>query len=110
MASLVKRYDNHSGYHGLYDTALWKRARKAQLNTNPLCFMCTKQGLTTQASIVDHIKPHKGDTSLFYDRENLQSLCKLHHDSSKQKQERTGIEPGADVNGYPVDKNHHWNK
>lgn len=110
MASLVKRYDNKSGYHGLYDTALWKRMRKQQLNAHPLCVMCIKQWITTQACIVDHITPHKGNTTLFYDSDNLQSLCKLHHDSSKQSHERSGIERGADLNGYPIDKHHHWNR
>lgn len=112
MASLVtnKRYDNHSGYHWLYDTPRWKRLRKLHLYMQPQCIFCIKQGLTTEAKIVDHIRPHKGDADLFYDSTNLQSLCKLHHDSSKQRHERTGVEPGADINGYPIDTKHHWNK
>lgn len=33
-----------------------------------------------EASIVDHIIPHKGDKQLFWDRDNWQPLCKKHHD------------------------------
>jgi 5-methylcytosine-specific restriction protein A len=29
----------------------------------------------TEATDVDHIKPHKGDMTLFWDRTNWQSLC-----------------------------------
>jgi 5-methylcytosine-specific restriction protein A len=32
------------------------------------------------AEVVDHIKPHKGDMTLFWDENNWQSLCKMHHD------------------------------
>jgi 5-methylcytosine-specific restriction protein A len=29
---------------------------------------------------VDHIRPHRGEQSLFFDRANLQGLCKPCHD------------------------------
>ena len=32
------------------------------------------------ASVVDHIKPHKGDYDLFWDEANHQALCKRCHD------------------------------
>lgn len=70
--------------------------------------MCAKANKITAATVVDHIKKHEGDIVLFLDAENLQSLCKLHHDSSKQKQEKTGIEHGCDPSGMPIDSNHHW--
>ena len=31
------------------------------------------------ATVVDHIMPHKGDNTLFWDRDNWQSLCKRFH-------------------------------
>jgi len=36
--------------------------------------------MVTNATVVDHIIPHKGDYKLMYDQNNLQSLCKYHHD------------------------------
>ena len=42
------------------------------------------------ASIVDHIKPHKGDQRLFWGPSNHQSLCQPHHYSTKQREELTG--------------------
>ena len=34
----------------------------------------------TRATVVDHIRPHRGDWALFVDPANHQSLCKRHHD------------------------------
>lgn len=53
----------------------------------PLCVMCSAEGVTTAAEVVDHIKPHRGDQQLFWDQSNWQSLCKTHHDSDKARQE-----------------------
>ena len=69
----------------------------------PLCVRCAQLGKTTPATVVDHITPHKGDEFLFYDRANLQALCKACHDGWKQRQEIGALERhefGAD--GFPV--------
>lgn len=55
---------------------------------HPLCVMCSAEARTMAASVVDHIKPHRGDQTLFWDRTNWQPLCKPHHDSDKARQER----------------------
>jgi 5-methylcytosine-specific restriction endonuclease McrA len=52
--------------------------------------MCKTQGKVTEATVVDHIIPHKGDEALFWDIHNWQSLCKRHHDSDKRKAELRG--------------------
>jgi 5-methylcytosine-specific restriction protein A len=36
-------------------------------------------GRTTEAKVVDHIVPHRGDAALFWAESNWQSLCVLHH-------------------------------
>ena len=61
-----------------YGTA-WNKARKRYLETHPLCVECLKQGRYVKATDVDHIKPHRGDSVLFWDRSNWQSLCHRHH-------------------------------
>ena len=58
----------------------WQRARKLFLSRNPLCAECEKQGKYVQATVVDHIVPHKGDQTLFWDEDNWQPLCKRCHD------------------------------
>lgn len=66
--------------------------------------------MVTLATVVDHKVRHKGDEAIFYNPDNLQSLCKQHHDSTKQREEIHGIVLGCDEKGTPIDKNHHWNK
>lgn len=58
---------------------------------------------------MDHTIPHKGDPALFFNPDNLQSLCKTHHDSTKQREEKQGGAIGCDANGVPLDGGHHWN-
>ena len=79
------------------------------MDQNPLCVMCEADGRITLAQICDHIRPHKGNEVLFY-AGPFQSLCKLHHDSTKQRMENKPIEIGGDLNGNPIDKNSHWYK
>lgn len=65
--------------------------------------MCKARGVTTEATEVDHIEAHKGDTRKFFDRRNLQSLCKPDH-SAKTRHEMTGCGyKGSDSQGYPAD-------
>ena len=62
-----------------YD-ARWQKARAAYLKRRPLCAECQKNGALTPATVVDHIIPHRGDRSLFWDERNWQPLCKGCHD------------------------------
>jgi 5-methylcytosine-specific restriction protein A len=68
----------------------WQKAREEHLAENPLCVRCEEQGDVTPATVVDHIIPHRGDMTLFWDRKNWQSLCKTHHSSDKQREEAGG--------------------
>lgn len=71
-----------------YGTA-WNRARKRYLETHPLCVECMKQGRYVKATDVDHIKPHRGDSVLFWDRSNWQSLCHRHHSIKTRNEDHT---------------------
>ena len=97
-------------YHNLYNTKQWRRLRYYQLLKRPLCKFCADLGLIVNATIVDHIKPHKGNESLMFDENNLQSLCKVCHDKVKATIERKGYLIGSDINGMPADVNSHWYK
>ena len=81
------RSDKHSSNERGYGAA-WQRAREQFLRSSPLCVMCSHEGKTTAATVVDHIKPHRGDAELFWDQGNWQPLCKTHHDSDKARLER----------------------
>ncbi len=58
----------------------WQKARKTYLREHPLCVKCMAEGKLTEATVVDHIRPHRGDPVLFWDKKNWQSLCKPCHD------------------------------
>ena len=62
-----------------YD-ARWRKARAAFLRAHPVCLECEAEGKLIAATVVDHVVPHKGDASRFWDRTNWQPLCKAHHD------------------------------
>lgn len=65
----------------------WQKYRLSFLRSNPLCSYCMRDGRVTEATVVDHIEPHKGDQKLFWDTENHQSLCMPCHSSVKQREE-----------------------
>lgn len=110
---MSKRRDSRStkaqAWRGWYSLAAWKARRLDQLTREPLCRMCLEDGHTTAATVADHIIEHKGDPDLFWHGE-LQSLCKTHHDATKQQIEKGGYSSAADLDGYPTDPNHPANK
>jgi len=96
-----KRTATERGY-----TWAWTKARNAYLAEHPLCVMCQamKPPMVTAANVVDHITPHQGDQTLFWDSDNnWQALCKPHHDGDKQMLERSGEKRAEfDVSGRVV--------
>ncbi|MCY1313575.1 hypothetical protein D9M70_641120 [compost metagenome] len=86
--------------------------------------MCSKDESPVAAVIVDHrILPRLRDAKasgdperiaeawrLFWSRDNWQSLCKLCHDSTKQRLEKSGRLAGCSADGRPLDPRHHWNR
>lgn len=69
-----------------YDSQ-WRKARKGYLRKHPVCVQCLEEGQVIEATIVDHIIPHKGDKALFWDSSNWQPLCKRHHDIKTVKED-----------------------
>ncbi|WP_225783343.1 HNH endonuclease [Xenophilus sp. Marseille-Q4582] len=83
----------------------WQRERKAFLARpeNVLCVMCSAERRVTIATVVDHIVPHKGDEVLMWDQTNWQPLCKRHHDSDKQAEEKGRKRRVVGPDGWPTD-------
>lgn len=70
-----------------YDSR-WRKARKRFLAAHPLCVQCKSRNKIVSAAVVDHIIPHRGDSSLFWDESNWQALCKSCHDSKTMTDDR----------------------
>jgi 5-methylcytosine-specific restriction protein A len=67
-----KRSKNRN--HKIYNYR-WNKVRTGFLQNNPLCVKCKEKGIINPANVVDHIKPHNGSYSLFWDHTNWQALC-----------------------------------
>lgn len=92
----------------VYGNRRWRALREWFLRDHATCRLCEETGRTTLATVVDHIRPHKGDQTLFWDTANLQALCKPCHDGAKQQLERVGYLRGSRADGVPLDAGHHW--
>lgn len=65
--------------HRWYVSSRWQRLRADILRRDPFCRTCLLTGLRTLTVDIDHIHKHQGQALLFWDRENLQGLCKACH-------------------------------
>ena len=68
--------------------AAWRRESKKFLFEHPYCVQCFEENRMVPATVVDHIKPHRGDQTLFWDKNNWQALCKHHHDVKTMTEDR----------------------
>jgi len=67
-----------------YQSKAWRELRRWHLAQYPYCVECLHDGKAKAEAIprrpnVDHIKPHKGCSGMFFDLTNLQTLCHSHH-------------------------------
>lgn len=75
----AKRSASSRGY-----TSKWQKESRRYLRDNPLCVMCKANGRFVEATVVDHIVPHRGNQKLFWDKNNWQALCKPCHDKKNR--------------------------
>jgi 5-methylcytosine-specific restriction endonuclease McrA len=98
-----QRSPEAAAYHRWYSTERWRRLRAQLLAVEPLCRVCLKAGRVTATTVADHKIPHRGDPKLFWNFDNLQGLCDIHH-GEKQRVENGGPAKSAiSVSGWPVD-------
>ena len=95
LRSIRRQQDEHRGSAASrgYD-ARWRKARALYLNRHPLCAECRRHGRTVAASVVDHIQPHKGNRTIFWDERNWQALCKPCHDTKTAREDGGFGRPG----------------
>lgn len=73
-----------------YDLAEWRRLRHLTFARDRYtCQMCGALQGDTSKLTCDHIRPHRGNRAMFFDPENLQTLCtEPCHVQHKQAQEQ----------------------
>ncbi len=91
-----------------YSTPEWKALRSQHLKTNRVCVQCG-----SHATVVDHIRPWKGDRRLFLDPANMQSLCRSCHSTKTASTDGGFGNPtdrplGCDPSGRPLDPKNPW--
>lgn len=92
-----------------YKTRRWFRRRAKQLKAVPWCEPCKVMGMSRPAKIANHVVPHRGDPHLFW-HGKLESTCKPCHDAAIQRAELEGFRRDVDLDGWPVDPNHPFNR
>lgn len=70
-----------------YADRRWRAERAVWLSEHPLCAECERHGRVTQASVVDHVRPHRGDMDLFWDQSNWASMCAPCHNAKTRRGE-----------------------
>lgn len=78
---------------GEYNTRAWQKLRMSILMDEPLCRKCK----INAASVVDHIKPVRQGGE-FWERDNLQPLCKWCHNSKSGKENNLTGKGGKNPN------------
>jgi 5-methylcytosine-specific restriction enzyme A len=77
---------HYRGIPGLHYGRRWQRVRDQFLSTHPACAACARAGVLEPASQVDHVIPHRGRLELFWNWDNLQSLCVRCHARKTQRE------------------------
>lgn len=77
-----KKGRTSKGYNGsrdpFYQSKEWRTFRNTYIAQHPLCVLCTADGKTEVARVVDHKTPLKKGGQM-WDHSNLQGLCFRHN-------------------------------
>lgn len=81
---LIKKGINYCSKHSKqhdnkYKTKKWQRLRRTKILNDPLCEMCLKNNDVKKAEIIHHIKDGQLFKELFFDYDNLMSVCRSCH-------------------------------
>lgn len=92
-----------------YGLKAWRVKRAQHIKREPLCRYCLGEGRHRAGTEADHVRPHRGDFDLFWKGE-LQTLCRPHHASVKQREESLGYGLAMGADGWPLDPEHPVNR
>lgn len=82
----------HTDWRRWYASYEWRRRARRQMANEPLCAMCLAEGRVVPAEVADHVERVNGDYTRFR-LGKLQSLCKAHHERSKDHVESMAFDP-----------------
>ncbi|MCI5044684.1 MAG: HNH endonuclease [Aquisalinus sp.] len=97
-----------------YNTAAWKKLRRAKLAAEPFCYPCWLRDRYVFAEVVDHIIAIKSGGEAFPPMDGLMSMCaKCHNEKTagldRPNQHVSGRRfKGCDEQGNPIDPDDPW--
>ncbi|WP_028746351.1 endonuclease [Rhizobium mesoamericanum] len=82
-----------------YNTSRWERLRRQAFERDMyICQrsgeICAGTGNDPNSPVANHVTPHHGDASLFWDLNNIETVTKRIHDSLIQSEERRAAAEG----------------
>ena len=83
----------------LWRSKWYKDLRRRMMTQEPMCRMCSKEGLSVAAEELDHIIPLHLRPDLAQDENNLQPLCRPHHQqkTARENSKRAGANLEGDL-------------
>lgn len=97
-----------------YNTAQWKRLRRAHLSIEPMCRGCKAMGILQAANTVDHVNPISEGGPAFPGHDGLASYCPSCHGAKTARGAEAGAikstkpRKGCGADGLPIDPAHPW--
>lgn len=89
----LRERDENTDWRGWYKLKRWRDLREQVLIRDR--YICQRTGVllsgkhpAPNSPVADHIKPHRGDPSLFWNIDNIHAVSKEWHDSIKQAIEK----------------------
>ncbi|MBM7050037.1 MULTISPECIES: HNH endonuclease signature motif containing protein [Rhizobium] len=67
----------------LYQTSEWRRIRRKKITHQSLCEICLETETVEPATVVHHRVRHNGNRMVFFDYDQLISLCRQHHEEAR---------------------------
>lgn len=108
MARPDTRSAEAQAYRGWYKTARWQKLAWSCYVRDRFTCQRTGEVLTGRypapnSPVANHKVAHKGNPTLFWDPDNIETVAKRVHDSDIQSEERTGKTKAAiGVDGWPA--------
>lgn len=109
------RLDEQQAWRKWYKSKRWQLLRQAVFMRDR--FICQRSGVVCMGKspapnspVANHKKPHKGDETLFFDIDNIETVSKEIHDGLIQREEKRKIVIGNGIDGRPIDPAHPWNQ
>jgi 5-methylcytosine-specific restriction endonuclease McrA len=91
-----RRQRDNAPWRAWYGTKAWSDLKlRVHVRDNYTCqrtgVICGGKYPAPDSPVANHIKPHRGNPSLFWDENNIETVTKAEHDSAIQREEQESL-------------------